>query len=189
MIRFLTGYEPRPLHNLENSLYLSNLCYHTYCQQCLPTLHLCPTLSRRLSPKLDPTGLNWAIFRVRFRDAVEVKGFWAHFDGSSKRPEAAPTAEGKPPGPTTKELTAMSRWDKDELSAKSLLTQKIPDSTLMRIHAKITVRERWEAIVKEYTEKGAYAQTDLVRGSWRRSAPRRRMSASSLTICASSVRS
>ncbi len=55
----------------------------------------------------------------------------------------------------------MARWDKDELSAKSLLTQKIPDSTLMRIHAKTLVRERWEAIVKEYTEKGAYAQTNL----------------------------
>ncbi len=74
---------------------------------------------------------------------------------------AAPPAEGKPPGPTAEELAVMARWDKDELSAKSLLTQKIPDSTLMRIHSKTTVRERWEAIVKEYTEKGAYAQTDL----------------------------
>ena len=113
-------------------------------------------------PKLDPTGLNWAIFRVRFRDAVEAKGFWAHFDGSAERPVAAPPAEGKPPSPpTAEELAAMARWDKDELSAKSLLTQKIPDSTLMRIHSKPSVRERWEAIVKEYTEKGAYAQTDL----------------------------
>ncbi|KDR65014.1 hypothetical protein GALMADRAFT_260373, partial [Galerina marginata CBS 339.88] len=31
----------------------------------------------------------------------------------------------------------------------------------MQIHAKRTVRERWEAIVTEYTKKGAYAQTDL----------------------------
>jgi hypothetical protein len=31
----------------------------------------------------------------------------------------------------------------------------------MRIHNKRTVKERWDAIVTEYTEKGAYAQTDL----------------------------
>ena len=31
----------------------------------------------------------------------------------------------------------------------------------MHIHTKRTVKERWEAIVTEYTEKGAYMQTDL----------------------------
>ena len=33
------------------------------------------------------------------------------------------------------------QWDKNERSAKSLLTQKIPDSTLMRVHSKKTVKE------------------------------------------------
>jgi len=36
-------------------------------------------------PKLDATGVNWAIFAVRFQDAVEAKGFWGHFDGSTPR--------------------------------------------------------------------------------------------------------
>ena len=60
-----------------------------------------------------------------------------------------------------KETAAKTQWEKDERSAKSLLTQKLPDSTLIKIHTKVTVRERWEAVEKEYTEKGAYAQTDL----------------------------
>ena len=113
-------------------------------------------------PKLDASGLNWAIFAVRFQDAVEAKGFWGHFTGDKVRP-----ADGDTPADPEKPITAeelaiaQRQWDKDELSAKSLLTQKIPDSTLMRVHAKRTVRERWEAIVVEYTEKGAYAQTDL----------------------------
>ncbi|KIJ22359.1 hypothetical protein M422DRAFT_107291, partial [Sphaerobolus stellatus SS14] len=55
----------------------------------------------------------------------------------------------------------ISQWEKNERSSKSLLTQKIPDSTLMKIHSKPTVRERWHAIETEYTEKGAYAQTEL----------------------------
>ena len=118
-------------------------------------------------PKLDASGLNWAIFSVRFQDAVEAKGFWSHFDGTGSRPSAIPTITTGTDGvitttpPSDSDVAAVDKWDKDERSAKSLLTQKIPDSTLMRIHNKRTVQERWEAIVTEYTEKGAYTQTDI----------------------------
>ena len=105
-------------------------------------------------PKLEANGLNWAIFLVRFRDAIDAKGFWGHFDGTIPVPSLSTT-------PTAAETAAMSQWEKDERSAKSLLTQKLPDSTLMKVHMKTTVRERWEAVVKEYTEKGAYVQTDM----------------------------
>ena len=53
------------------------------------------------------------------------------------------------------------QWKKDKQLAKSLLMQKLPDLTLMKVHTKKTVQERWEAVVKEYTEKGVYVQTDL----------------------------
>ena len=105
-------------------------------------------------PKLEANGTNWAIFLVRFRDAVEVKGYWGHFDGTTPVPTLSTP-------PTTKETTAKTQWEKDERSAKLLLIQKLPDSTLMKIHMKVTVQERWSAVVKEYTEKGAYAQTDM----------------------------
>ena len=39
-----------------------------------------------------------------------------------------------------------------------MLTQKLPDGTLMRVHKKATVKLRWDAIVAEFTEKGAYGQ-------------------------------
>jgi hypothetical protein len=105
-------------------------------------------------PKLDAEGDNWAIFYVRFMDAVEAKGFWDHFDGSSSAPVTTTSS-------TEAELTAKKQWDKDERSAKTLLTQRLPDSTVMEIHSKKTVKERWEAVVKEYTVKGAYAQTEM----------------------------
>ncbi|KAF8644347.1 hypothetical protein AX14_009429 [Amanita brunnescens Koide BX004] len=63
--------------------------------------------------------------------------------------------------PTDAETAKINQWKKNERSAKSLLTQKLPDSTLMRVHSKKTVRERWEAIVAEYTQKGAFAQTEM----------------------------
>ena len=62
---------------------------------------------------------------------------------------------------SAEDLEVQLQWDKNERSAKSLLTQKIPDSTLMRIHSRKTVKERWDAIVVEYTSKGVYVQTEL----------------------------
>jgi len=51
--------------------------------------------------------------------------------------------------------------DREERVAKLLLTQKILDGTLMCVHKKTAVKLRWDAIVAEFTEKGAYAQADL----------------------------
>ena len=87
-------------------------------------------------------------------DAVEAKGFWGHFDGSS--PE--PTLSAKP---TEEETKAKNQWAMDECSVKTLLTQQLPDLTVMEIHSKKTVQERWEVVVKEYTKKGVYMQTEL----------------------------
>ena len=81
-------------------------------------------------PKLDSSGLNWAIFSICFQDTVEAKGFWSHFDGTGSCPSAdqvsTTDSDGKvmlsPPSET--DLAAVDKWDKDEHSAKSLLTQK-----------------------------------------------------------------
>jgi gag-polypeptide of LTR copia-type len=56
---------------------------------------------------------------------------------------------------------AIIQWDRDERTAKALLTHRIPDSTLIWIHLKNLLQERWELIVTEYTQKGAFAQADL----------------------------
>jgi hypothetical protein len=81
--------------------------------------------------KLDSTGVNWAIFTVRFQDAMEAKGFWGHFDGSTPClvPKDAKAV-------TAKEAAFIEQWDNHDCSAKSLLTQTIPDSMLMCIHSK-----------------------------------------------------
>ena len=105
-------------------------------------------------PKLNADGDNWAIFLVRFMDAVEAKGFWNHFDGSSSAPVTTTNS-------TDAEKAAKIQWEKDERSAKTLLTQRLPDSTVMEIHSKTTVKDRWDAVVKEYTVKGVYAQTEM----------------------------
>jgi len=106
-------------------------------------------------PMLDSSEGNWAIFVFCFQDAVKAKGFWDHFDGSASRPIVANAI------PTAAETIATAQWDKDKHSARSLLTQKLLDSTVVLIHGKRTVRERWEAVVKEFLRKSTYAQADL----------------------------
>ncbi|OJA13368.1 hypothetical protein AZE42_11464 [Rhizopogon vesiculosus] len=94
-------------------------------------------------PKLDVKGTNWAIFSLRFQIAVGAKELWTHFDGTAPRPVGTPT------------------WQKSESLAKHLLTQRIPDSTALRVWNLTDVAAMWTEIVREYTEKGTYAQTDL----------------------------
>ena len=105
-------------------------------------------------PKLDPAGTNWTVFKFRFEDAIDAKGFWGHFDGTSTCPTLSDP-------PADHQLAAKSQWEKDERSSKSLLTQKLPDSTMVLIHSKTTVKERWDEVVKEYTAKSEYAKTGL----------------------------
>jgi hypothetical protein len=60
-------------------------------------------------PKLDASHTNWVIFTFHFQDAMEAKGFWGHFDGTSSRPVANPTG-----APTSTELIATAQWEKDK---------------------------------------------------------------------------
>ena len=118
--------------------------------------------------------MNWAIFSLCFRDAVEAKGFWGHFNGTTPRSNvskpkdspAAPSTTEAPAtapqtGPSAEELALVAQWEKDERSGKLLLIQKIPDSALMKIRNKLSVKEHWDMIVREYTKKGTFAQTKL----------------------------
>ena len=105
-------------------------------------------------PKLDPTGLNWTVFKLHFQDALDTKGFWGHFDGTTIGPAVSSPA-------TTADTEALALWNKNEWTAKSLLTQKIPDLMLILVHSHSLVKDHLNAIVAEYSEKGMVAQTEL----------------------------
>ena len=102
-------------------------------------------------PKLDSASLNWAIFSLHFQDAVEAKGYWGYFDGSTPCP--TPITVAAEDQTMMIDNSPVEQWNKEERLAKSLLTQKIPDSALMKICNKKTVKDRWDTIVWEYTER------------------------------------
>jgi gag-polypeptide of LTR copia-type len=105
-------------------------------------------------PKLMPMGLNWTAFTMRFQDAMEAKGLWGYFDGTAICPTLSLSL-------TAEEQAAHTQWIKEDRTAKALLTHCIPDSTLIRIHGKASLKDRWDLISKEYSTKGAFAQADL----------------------------
>ena len=71
----------------------------------------------------------------------------SNFDSSEPRPvvSAATTSAAGDEDAQAKLVEDLvvqqCQWDKNERFAKSLLTQKIPDSTLMRVHSKKTIKE------------------------------------------------
>jgi len=87
---------------------------------------LADTLSLSV-PKLDGSGLNWAVFSLRFQDAIKVKDYWGHFDGTSEhptvpKPEDLPVTTADSPAPAASSAenlaAAINQWDKDEQSVK-----------------------------------------------------------------------
>ncbi|KAJ8582622.1 hypothetical protein M405DRAFT_712721, partial [Rhizopogon salebrosus TDB-379] len=102
------------------------------------------------------------IFSLRLQIAIEAKELWKHFDGTTPRPVGPPiagpngTTVSSPPDPDD-----LAKWQKNENLAKHLLFQHIPDSTALRVRNLTDVVAMWMEIVREYTEKGTYAQTDL----------------------------
>lgn len=104
--------------------------------------------------KLESDGSNWAIFLARFSEAVQAKGRWGHFTGTSTRPDdTLPLPAGR--------QAELDKWDTDEAIAKQMLTSRVPDSTVIKLQKYATVALRWAAVVAEYSTKGDYAAANL----------------------------
>ena len=104
-------------------------------------------------PELMPTGLNWTTFAMHFQDAIETKGLWGYFDGTAICPVL-------PAAPTPEQELALTQWIKEHRSAKALLTHCISDLTLIHIHGKTCLKDRWNLISKEFSSKGAFSRVD-----------------------------
>jgi hypothetical protein len=79
-------------------------------------------------PLLNSEGTNWAIFCMRFIEAMDVTDRWGHFDGTDARPVPADAAK-----PTSDEKEVMKIWDKEDKRARQVLTQWLPDDISMEL--------------------------------------------------------
>ena len=62
------------------------------------------------------------------------------------------------PATVTAYKEALAKWEKDNALTLDLITQQIPDSTV--IHT-VNLSSAWTEIVREYTKKRTMAQMDL----------------------------
>jgi hypothetical protein len=116
-----------------------------------------PSITIPNVPCLELSRLNWAIFLLRFQEAMEANRKWGHFDRSSKHP-----ASVDPDKPTNKEKAAQAEWDQNETVAKYLLTQRMLDSAAVHLHAITLVADCWTKVKNEYSVKSQYAEVDLL---------------------------
>ena len=98
-----------------------------------------------LVPHLELFGANWHTFAVRFQEAMKAAQLWGHFNGTALRPVPKDAA-----APTIEEEEEMKAWDHEDVVARCLLSQRLPDSTLLRLSACPTVRACWEHLVAKY---------------------------------------
>ena len=92
-------------------------------------------------PCLEIDGTNWAIFSIRFRQAMQATGRWEHFDGSKPPPVVKDIAN-----PTTDEVEAVAAWEKEDQVARYLLSQRLPDLTVLGLSACPTVYTSWQMV-------------------------------------------
>ena len=81
---------------------------------------------------------------------------WGFFDGSNLRPSPS-----DPLNVTLDKIEAMEKWDHNDLVARYLLSQRLPDSTAVRIGPIPNVRLRWDWVQDEFIAKSIYVQNNL----------------------------
>jgi hypothetical protein len=108
-------------------------------------------------PYLDPSGINWAAFSMRFREreAMQVMGQWGHFDGTKPCP-----VPKKADAPTDAESEAIESWAHEDVVAQYLLSQCLPDATFLCLSSYPTAKSRWDRLVEEHTAKSVYVQNN-----------------------------
>ena len=107
-------------------------------------------------PHLETDSSNWAIFIMRFREAMQATCRWPYFEGTV----SCPTMKD-PSKVTEAKKKATEEWEHGDLAACYLLSQRLPDSIAARLQSLTTAKSRWERLTLEFTMQSMYAQNDL----------------------------
>jgi hypothetical protein len=87
---------------------------------------------------------------------MQVAWRWPYFEGTIPCP--SPKDPAKVPDDERK---AVEDWEFENLAARYLLSQWLPDSIAIRLQSLTTTKARWDRLVFEFTMQSVYAQNDL----------------------------
>ena len=107
-------------------------------------------------PWLELNGSNWAIFAMHSKDAMQVTQWWGYFAGLKPCPKVQDVDT-----PTDDELSTIKQWEHDDSIASYLLSQHLPNITVMCLSSCATAKESWDIVTKEFQAKSTFMQADL----------------------------
>jgi hypothetical protein len=92
-----------------------------------------------------------------FQEVMEANQKWSHFTGSPDHPNPANASN-----PTDNKKKAMSEWDHDEVMARYLLSQRLPNSTAVHLKSLTTAKECWDKVKAKFSIKSQYTEADML---------------------------
>ncbi len=98
---------------------------------------------------------------------MKVTQCWGFFDGTNSCP--APKAPLKP---MDEETAAAEKWVYNDQVMQYLLSQRLPDSTVVHMGPYSTAALRWEQVTDEFTAKSIFVQNDLETAFYNMRCPR-----------------
>ena len=87
---------------------------------------------------------------------MKVNRRWGYFTGTKKCPVPA-----DPSNVTEDKGKKIEAWEYSDSIAGYLLSQCLPDITVMRLTSCDMTKEKWDMVTSEYQAKSSYAQADL----------------------------
>ena len=87
---------------------------------------------------------------------MQASCHWGFFDGTNLRPSPS-----DPQNVTSDKIEAMEQWDYNNLVAQYLLSQRLPNSTAVRVGPIPNARLCWDWAQDKFIAKSIYMQNDL----------------------------
>ena len=120
-------------------------------------------------PALTENGSNWSIFKMRFRLALTPYGLYHHFVPDTRNPKPKDPTPKAAATLTTDQTKAkekyeedLAKWDKDDTTARYILSRVIPNSMLRKVYSDSrTVKDMWDMLSTEFEHKTSLVQADL----------------------------
>jgi gag-polypeptide of LTR copia-type len=120
--------------------------------------------------KLSVDGKNWIVYKERLQLSLLAQGLNGHLDGTITNPvepQGTTDSAGVTTPPKSDEIEAYKKelceFTQNRAIALQQIASTIPDTLYLRIKGKVTVKDAWDALTKEFETRSHMFTIDLCR--------------------------
>jgi transposase InsO family protein len=121
-------------------------------------------------PKLSVDGKNWIVYKERLQLSLSARGLDGHLDGTTTKPvepKGTTEATGTVTPPKAEEVETYKKELREFMQNRAIALQQIastiPDTLYLRIKGKVTVKDAWDTLTKEFETRSRMFTIDLRR--------------------------